>query len=112
LSELESYHRILTISKSMPQKRSPTKHSVQIPNTLGHFIYYLDDSNFSGRIKDEYGFVTDETIARSMTLSDDKSWMKNIQLQTFSMLDFLPDEATKRMFGAVMNTLMRADRNE
>jgi hypothetical protein len=103
VSELESYHRILTIHRTFPLGKERV-------NLIKTFLEGLENANFNGKVKDEFGFVTDETIKRSMTLSDDKRWMKNIQLQTFSGIDSLPDKATEIMFARIIHTMMVSEK--
>lgn len=97
MSELEGYHRSLTVARAHSNR------------WLENSLEYLDNSAFSCKTKDRFGLSTDESIARAMTLEDDKYWAKKIYLEVFTMQDSIPDPATERMFAGVMHALMEAE---
>jgi hypothetical protein len=112
MSELDPYLMILTLAKAMPMKRNQKNPNYKIPNEFEHYLYYLDDTNFIGKIKDQFGITTDEDIKRAMTLEDDKYWIKKIHLQVLSILNSIPDMQLKECLEGLFMLLWRINRRE
>ena len=91
MNDLDSYHRIVLINRSIET------------HLLGSHLQFVDSSVFWGKVEKDSLFGANP----HPDVAEDKFWSKKIICKALDHLDSFPDRATQVMFAGVISTLSK-----